>query len=168
MKPILLIIVLAFTTQASAQYPDGTIVMSNKPNTLVGRIAKRIAGGDHYTHIGVVIDGYVYESDWPRAKRTPVGQYGNRRTVNDYYVPTVPLNVEAMRAKANSMVGQRYQLRNYLNPNSPKTQGTWCSPFAGQILNAGGYNLTPSQYYEPQNIINAVRSQYQFRHQVRR
>ncbi|MEW3709422.1 hypothetical protein QOZ51_30145, partial [Pseudomonas aeruginosa] len=92
---------------------------------------KRISGGDHYTHVGIVIDGYVYESDWPRAKKTPVSQYGKRGSTNDYYAPARSLDVDAMRKKAESMLGTRYSLRSYFRPDR-KSNGTWCSPFSGQ------------------------------------
>jgi len=150
-----------------AELPDGTLVFSNK-KSLVGRVARRITGGDQYTHVGIVLDGYVYESDWPKAKRTPVSQYGKRRTTNDYYVPLVPVDTTAMRAKADSMVGQPYRLRNYFRPGSRQVNGTWCSPFVGQVLNAGGYSLSASQYHEPQNILNATGESFHFRMRVRR
>jgi hypothetical protein len=143
---------------------SGTIVLSSKTG-LVGRIAKRISGGDHYTHVGIVIDGYVYESDWPRAKKTPVSQYGKRGSTNDYYAPTKSLDVDTMRQKAESMLGTRYSLRSYFHPDR-KSNGTWCSPFSGEVLNAGGCNLTPAQYHEPQNIYETLRSEYNFESRV--
>jgi len=143
--------------QVDAGYPDGTVVFSYK-NGLVGRIAKRITGGDQYTHVGVVINNKVYESDWPRTKATPVNQYGKRRTTNDYYVPLTPYSgqeVQNMRAYADSQIGTPYRLRNYFHPNTKKTNGTWCSPFVGRILNRSGrFNLSEQNYHEPQNIKN--------------
>jgi hypothetical protein len=157
----ILIAVLLFASAANAQYPDGTIIMSSKKG-LVGRIAKRLTGGDQYTHSAIVFDGYAYESDWPRAKRTPVGSYGKRGTTNDYFIPTGPVSVDAMRAKANSMLGQPYRLRNYFRPGSPKVHGTWCSPYVGQVLNAGGYQLSPQQYHEPQSLLQAVSPNFRY------
>lgn len=125
------------------------IILSTK-NGPVGRIAQRMTG-DYYTHSAIVLNGYVYEQDWPRAKRTPLSEYGKRRTINDIY--NLPQgNVAAMQRYAESRMGERYRLRNYLFPRSRKTNGTWCSPFVGQVLNKGGYNLSPSQMYEPENL----------------
>ena len=168
---LVLLAAIATAAGASAQehVPDGTIVMSYK-NGLVGRIARRITGGDKFTHVGVVIDGQVIDSDFPRVHSTPVSRYGKRRTVNYYYVPTVPYNsleVSRMRSHATSRIGEPYRLRNYFFPNSSPTNGTWCSPFAGQVLNASGrYNLSRSQYHEPQNLLNAVGGGYRFSHRV--
>lgn len=170
----LLIIILFFASTsaiAHAQHmPDGTLVFSSKRGP-IGRIAQRITGGDQYTHVGVVIDGYVYESDWPRSKRTPVAQYGKARTTNDYYTPAQPLSpqtIDAMRAQANATLGQPYRLRGYFNPARTHADGTWCSPYAGRVLQAGGVQLSTSDYHEPQNLLGRVRDQYRFSNRVRR
>ena len=158
------LLLFLFAETASAQYPDGTIILSSKKG-LIGRVAKRITGGDQYTHSQIILGGRVYESDWPRAKVGPIGHY-KRGTTNDYYVPVVPFTtqeVAQMKTKAQSMVGKRYDLRNYRNPSSRRTDGTWCSPFVGQVLNASGrFNLSFNDYYEPQNLIGAVDNSFSF------
>jgi len=172
MVRVLAIICIAFlcAQESQAQYPDGTVILSSKKG-LVGRIARRITGGDQYTHSAIVLNGKVYESDWPRAKIGRIGAH-KRRTTNDYYIPVVPYTPyesAAMIQKANSMVGQPYQLRNYWRPGSRPTEGTWCSPFVGRVLNASGrHNLTFHDYYEPQNVLQAVGSQYQYHSTIRR
>lgn len=170
-KILFLVLVLGISNVSLAQYPDGTLVLSNSRG-LVGRIAKRITGGDQYTHVGVVIDGRVYESDWPRAKNTLVSQYSRRTNTNDYYVPSTLYSqneVAKMKSYATSHMGQPYRLRNYFHPNSRQINGTWCSPFAGNVLNASGrYNLSRSQIHEPQNLIHAVGNDYRFVERVRR
>jgi hypothetical protein len=168
MRKILSLLLLScWANLVFAQHPDGTIVLSNKKG-IVGRVARRITGGDEYTHVGIVIDGYVYESDYPRSKRTPVAQYGKRRTTNDYYHPIHPVDVGAMRDKANSMLGLPYSLKNYVRPGSVVEQGMWCSPFVGKVLNAGGFRLSEQDYYEPQNLLQSVGSQYRFYSRVNR
>jgi hypothetical protein len=148
------------STLAHAQYPDGTLVFSSKRG-LVGRIAKRITGGDQYTHVGIVFGGRVYESDFPRATSTPVSQYGKRGTTNDYYVPTRPIgDINAMHATAQSMLGTRYGLRGYIKP--VRKPDMWCSPYVGKVLNAGGQRLTASDYHEPQNLLNRMSGSLQF------
>lgn len=153
-------------------YPDGTLVLSSKPNTLVGNIAKRLTNGDQYTHIGIVVDNKVYESDWPRAKSTYTQYYGKHKTINDYYIPTTPYTnsqVVSMRNSVQQRVGQPYQLRNYLRPNSRRTKGTWCSPFVQQTLNdSGRYKLSNQQGYEPQSLIESVIQDYSFTQRVYR
>jgi len=165
--PLFVLLAIVVGCCRSQQIESGTLVFSNK-SSLVGRIAKRVSGGDHYTHVGIVIDGYVYESDWPRSKKTPVNQYGKRFTTNDYYRPNHALDVTAMRSTAESMLGQRYSLKNYFRPGSQPSNGTWCSPFAGRVLNSGGYNLTPTQFHEPQAIYNTIRPQFSFVQRVTR
>ena len=146
MKYLVLLLSLLCSTCYSQQ-----IILSTK-NGPIGRIAQRMTG-DYYTHSAIVLNGYVYEQDWPRAKRTPLGEYGKRRTINDVY--NIPLSQEqtrVMQRYAESRMGERYRLKNYLFPRSRKTNGTWCSPFVGQVLNSGGYRLQPSQMYEPENL----------------
>lgn len=135
-------------------------------NTVVGRVAKRITGGDKYTHVGIVLNGYVYEADWPRVKKTPVSGYkSNRRRVNvDVYAPSRPFSqaeVQAMVNHAEGKLGQKYGLRSYFRPGA-KANGTWCSPYVKDVLNASGrYNLSNGDGHEPQNLLGAINSDYQ-------
>jgi hypothetical protein len=145
-------------------YPDGTLVLSSKPGTVVGNIASRLTGGDQYTHIAIVIDNQVYESDWPRSKSTPLSHYGKRRGVYHYYRPTTPYTreqVDRMRDSVQSRLGQPYRLRNFLRPGSRQTEGTWCSPFVATALNASGrYQLAPQQSHKPQTLLESVHHDY--------
>jgi hypothetical protein len=127
------------------------LIFSTK-NGPIGRIAQRMTG-DYYTHSAIVLNGYVYEQDWPRAKRTSLSEYGKRRTINDVYnISLSQGQVSAMQRYAETRMGERYRLKNYLFPRSRKTNGTWCSPFVGQVLNSGGYQLHSSQMHEPENL----------------
>lgn len=168
---LFLFLFLGISNVSFGQYPDGTLVFSNSRG-LVGRVAKRITGGDQYTHVGVVLDGKVYESDFPRAKNTPVGRYSRITNTNDYYVPSTPYSqqeVTRIKSYVDSHMGQSYRLRNYFHPNSRQVNGTWCSPFVGNALNASGrYNLSRSQIHEPQNLINAIGSHHNFIKRVSR
>ena len=170
MIKILLIFLVWASISRAQSFPDGTLIFQSKKG-LIGNIAKRMTKGDRYTHVAIVIDNQVWESDWPRAKRSPISNYGKRRSTNDYYIPINPLSsssISAMRKKAQSLIGKPYRLRNYLRPNSPRTQGTWCSPFVGQILNAGGYSLSSQEYHEPQNLLHTIQPNYQFLKRVRK
>ena len=161
--------ILLFCSTAYAQYPDGTLVFSSKKG-LVGRVAKRITGGDQYTHVGVIIDGMVYESDFPKSKATPVHLYGKWRTTNDFYIPTHLYSdeqVTRMRANAQANLGKPYRLRNYINPRTPKTDGTWCSPYAGTVINqTGRFRLNSNDLYEPQNLLMKVSPYYRLHSRV--
>jgi hypothetical protein len=92
------LLLCVFTGTVCAQYPDGTIVLSSKKG-LVGRVAKRITGGDQYTHSQIILGGRLYESDWPRAKVGPIENY-KRRTTNDYYVPVAPYSPSEVQVDA--------------------------------------------------------------------
>ena len=70
----MMIMFFASICQAQYSYPDGTLVFSSKKG-LIGRVAKRITGGDQYTHVGIIIDGYIYEQDFPKSKKTPLSYY---------------------------------------------------------------------------------------------
>lgn len=171
MKAIALLVGIFLGLQSICQgqdhphYPDGTIVFSYSTN-IIGRIAKRITKGDHYTHVGIVIDGMIYESDWPRAKRSPIRDYGKRKCVYDFYVPLFRYTeeeVDRMRRKAKAELGKPYQLRNYIRPWTRKTEGTWCSPYVTAVLNATGYwRLSSKDAYEPQNLYQAVIRHYAY------
>lgn len=165
-RSVCLTLLLLISSIVTAQYPDGTLVFSNKKG-LVGNVARRISGGDHYTHVGIVIDGYVYESDWPKAVRTPVANYGKPRTTNDYYTPKVQANIANMRAKAVAMLGTPYSLKGYKGRRVGRN-GQWCSPYVGKVLIAGGWKLSASHYHEPQDLLTAVQPYYEFVGRVRR
>jgi hypothetical protein len=158
------IVFFASICQAQYSYPDGTLVFSSKKG-LIGRVAKRITGGDQYTHVGIIIDGYIYEQDFPKSKKTPLSYYRYKpRSTNDFYVPATPFSqdeVAKMKMYAESHLGQSYQLRNYFRPGSRKTSGNWCSPWTGKVLNSSGkFNISYSGYFEPQNLLNCVRKDY--------
>lgn len=149
--------------------PNGTLVMSNKPNTLVGNIAKRITNGAKYTHIGIVFDGYVYESDYPRSQRVPIHLYGKPKTVNDYYYPVKEFpNIQAMKQVAIAELNKPYRLRNYFRPRSKPTYGTWCSPYVAKIFDDSGIPIPKEVGHEPQRLLNYLRNHYYFHHQVKR
>lgn len=153
----MLIVLLMMQGTAIAQ----DIVFSSKAS-LVGRIANRITGGDQYTHVGIVIDGYVYEADWPRVRKVPVVRYGKRFTTNDYYsLGLTPAEKAIIKRAMERRLGEPYRLKNYFYPQLRKTRGTWCSPFAGTSLNqVGRFQLSPSQYYEPQDLFNATQPEF--------
>lgn len=163
-----LTIFIFLVSHAYAQYPPSTIGFANKPNTIVGTIASRLTGNERRTH-AVYIDGRtVFESDWPRAKATDIGHAFKRGTFTDIYVPINPnYDTASMRRQAVSMIGQPYRLRNFLHPRSRPVNGSWCSPFVGRVLNAGGYNLSPQQYHTPERLLNAVRHNYRYLHTIR-
>lgn len=151
-------------------YPDGTLALSSSRG-LIGRIAQRITG-QHYTHVGVVIDGYVYDQDWPRAHRTPVSRYVKRGWTTDYYVPARPYSageVAAMRTAAQSRLGEPYRLRGFWDRSSPGTSGQWCSPYAAHVLNASGrHRLGSHAAWSPGNLHATVGHGYRFAGRVRR
>lgn len=152
---IVFVLIFCFVQDAYSQQ----IVLSNKRG-IVGRVAQRITG-DYYTHSAIVLNGYVYESDWPRVKKTPVWAYGKRGSTNDYYnLNLSQQQINQMQAYAESRIGEPYRLRNYFRPGSRPTYGTWCSPFVGQVLNSGGYNLSRQQMFEPQNLYNTLRPRF--------
>lgn len=169
MRLLLLALLLLLGSTAVGHWPDGTLVFSSKKG-IVGNVAKRLTGGDQYTHVAIVFDGQIYESDFPRAKRTPVVRWGKRGSTNDFYVPRVPLDereVAAMKSKATGMLGTPYRLRAYFRPGA-RSSGTWCSPYVGRVLSAGGRHLTARDYHEPQTLLSRIGHGYQFAGRVRR
>ena len=143
------------------------IIFSTK-NGPIGRIAQRITG-DFYTHTAIVLPDaqgrqWVYEQDWPRAKKVPLSKYGKRRTINDVYsLPLSGSQVAAMRSHAESRLGEPYRLRAYFRPGA-RSNGTWCSNYVGQVLNAGGYNISRQGMHEPENLRQQISPQFQYRY----
>jgi hypothetical protein len=172
MKLIITLILAIITTTASAQYPDGTLVLSSKPGTIIGNVAQRMASRaqgyrSKYTHIGVVIEGRIYHSDYPRVASIAVGAH-KRGERADYYAPATPYTpqqVAAMKSYAQSQIGQPYRLRGFRLRNGEEG---WCSTFAGQVLNRGGYNIGKSQRFTPDGVLNSVRSRYRFVRSIQR
>jgi hypothetical protein len=176
---VFLSIFLFVSTNAYSQYgyrthrthhvQDGTLVLSSS-NRLIGRIANRITGQKN-THIGIVIDGYVYDQDWPVAHKTPVSRYGKRGWTVNYYAPVRPYSaheVNMMRQTAESRLGERYSLRGFWNRSSKGTSDQWCSPYVAHVLNSSGrYNLNSHDAWSPGNIHNRVYHDYNFQYQTR-
>jgi len=157
----LALILSLFASTASAQLPDGTLVFSSKPGTLIGNVAKRMATRAQgyraeHTHVGIVLGGRVYHSDYPRVVSFAVGTR-KRGEVVRYQLPTsqkTTNQVTAMRYYAQSQVGQPYRLRGFLRRDG--SEG-WCSTFVGEVLNHGGHNISAAERFTPDNLRRAVR-----------
>lgn len=164
----LALIILCVPCNAQQSYPDGTVVYSNSISR-IGRIANRLTG-DHYTHIGIVLDNKVYEADWPRICKGPVEEAGKAKSTNDYFVPKKPFTKEEiakMKKYAEEQIGKPYQLRNYFWPRTRPTKGTWCSVYAGMVLNASGrYDMDKKTIFEPQRIFEKIKNDFEFRTRV--
>lgn len=147
--------------QVSGGLPDGTLVFSSKPGSLVGGVANRMATRSQgfraeSTHVGVIIGGRVYHSDYPRVGTVRVGVL-KRGEVARYVVPAVPFSrveVEAMRRHASSRIGERYRLRGFLRPDG--VTGGYCSPFVRDVLRAGGMRLSYRDGFTPDLLMRAV------------
>jgi hypothetical protein len=156
-----ILLIALFCSPAFAQHPDGTIVYSSKPNSVVGRVAQRMATRAQgyratHTHVGITLGGRVYHADYPRVEAKPIGQF-KRGEIASYQLPTrnyTPQQVAAMRFYAQSQVGQPYRLRGFLRRDG--SEG-WCSTFVGQVLNRGGHSISKRDRFTPDNLMRAVR-----------
>lgn len=139
--------------------PDGTLVLSNKPGTLVGNVALDSASKAQgypaqYTHIGIVLEGKIYHMDFPRACIRDGFKPGEKVT---YYLPPKPYTqaqVKAMVRYAKSQLGKRYSLRGYRRRDGT---GGWCSPYVKDILKQAGHNLSYQDGFTPDNLLRALR-----------
>jgi hypothetical protein len=156
----LALILSLLSTSASAQLPDGTLVFSSKPNTVIGNVAKRMASraqgfSARHTHVGIVFGNRVYHSDFPRVDSFPVGHFKPGEVVS-YQLPMrnyTPQQISAMRAYAQSQIGQPYRLRGFLRRDG--SEG-WCSTFVGHVLNRGGHSISKRDRFTPDNLMRAV------------
>jgi len=158
---VIAVLLACVCSQAFAQYPDGTMVYSSKPGSIVGRVAQRWASRAQgyqatHTHVGIVLNGMVYHSDYPRVATRPIGQL-KRGEVARYVLPSkqyTPSQVAAMRSYAKLQVGQPYRLRGFLRRDG--SEG-WCSTFVGQVLNRGGHSISATQRFTPDNLMRAIK-----------
>lgn len=161
MRSIAFIVLAMLCIPSFAEMPDGTLVFSNKPRSIVGRIAERMATRAQgyrakHTHVGVVIDGRVYHADYPQVASKPIGSTKHGEIVT--YVPPsqsyTTSQVDAMRSYAQSQIGKPYRLRGFIRRDG--SEG-WCSTFVGQVLNRGGHRVTKGQRFTPDNLMRAVK-----------
>ena len=149
-------LLVVFAASVKANYPDGTLVYSSKPSSVVGRVAKRMATRAQgyqatHTHVGIVLGGRVYHADYPRVEAKPIGQF-KRGEIASYQLPIrnyTPQQISAMRAYAQSQIGQPYRLRGFLRRDG--SEG-WCSTFVGQVLNRGGHSISKRDRFTPDNL----------------
>lgn len=155
-----ILILACVSTPAIAQYPDGTLVMSSKPGTIVGNVAQRMATRaqgykSRYTHVGIILGGRIYHADFPRFGAIAIGAH-KRGEKADYYAPTNRYTAEqvaAMKAYAQSQVGQAYRLRGFIFRTD---DDRYCSPFAKNVLKHAGHDLTRQDGLTPDNLIRAL------------
>ena len=160
MKPLLaFILVLLCVSTSYSQLPDGTLVFSSKPGTVIGNVAQRMASRKQgyparYTHVGIVLGNHIYHADMP------VVAIRNNFKPNEvvaYQLPTrqhSSQEIERMKSYARSQLGQPYRLRGFLRRDG--SEG-WCSTFVGQVLNRGGHRIDKRQRFTPDNLLRAVR-----------
>jgi hypothetical protein len=145
--------------------PDGSLVFSGL-RTPFGRLVER-AVGHPYTHVGIVLDGRVYEATLPRVKSSPAAAPGLRGGFYHWYSPNVRFSVgesAGVRSFVSSQVGRPYGLRTWVNPRVSSQRGIYCSELAGQALTASGrYRLPRAAGYDPAALLRAVGSDYRFR-----
>jgi hypothetical protein len=155
------LILSLIASTASAQLPDGTLVFSSKPGTVIGNVAKRMAAraqgySAHYTHVGIVLGGRVYHADFPRVTHYRIGDHKRGELVS-YQLPArqyTPSQVASMKHYAQSQIGRPYRLRGFIRRDG--SEG-WCSTFVGQVLNRGGHEIDFRGRFTPDNLMRAVR-----------
>ena len=151
---LLLLMCLPFQRVNGENPPSGTLVFSGS-NGFIGRQAERVTG-DLYTHVGIVLDGKIYEAVPPAVTRSNWPPKVSSVAFADVYYPVKQYSgaqAQVMTAYAGSQLGVPYRLYNYFHPNGPRINGTWCSRFAGDVLvTSGRYVLTEQQKSEPENL----------------
>lgn len=148
--------------------PNGTLVLGNKESVLGYYLSHRMT----YSHVGVVLDGKVCESDWPHVKCTPIGSWQEPGTNYDWYAPNRPYTARETRRThrfVNRTLGRPYRLKNYLFPNTARTRSGWCSTWAARALNSTGrYSIRRRQAWDPEMLHNQVRQDYHYIHSTHR
>jgi hypothetical protein len=146
---------------ASAQLPDGTVIYSSKPGSVIGRVAQRWATRAQgyparYTHVGIVLGGQVYHADYPHVTSYPVGQ-NKLGVVLRYEMPNrqyTQQQIGAMKRYAHSQIGQPYRLRGFLRNDGGEG---WCSQFIRRVKEQAGHDLSYRDGFTPDNLRHALR-----------
>jgi hypothetical protein len=145
--------------------PDGSLVFSGL-RTPFGRLVERFVGHP-YTHVGIVVDGRVYEATLPRVKSSPAAAPGLRGGFYHWYSPDFPFSSResaGVREYVAGQVGRPYGLATWVNPRVSAQRGIYCSEFAAQALTASGrYRLPRAAGYDPAALLRSVGSDYRFR-----
>ena len=160
MRTIAILFLSIIGSTALAQYPDGTLVFSGKPGTIIGNVAQRMStnaqgSSSRFTHVGIILGGRVYHSDYPVVATRQVGSLKPKEKAV-YVLPSrhySPQERELMLAYAESQLGKRYILRGFIRRDV--SEG-WCSPFVKNVLNAGGHRLSYDDGFTPDNLLKAV------------
>lgn len=151
-------------TSATQTPSNGTLVLGNKHSVLGNYLSRRM----EYSHVGIVLDGKVCESDWPHVKCTPIGSWQQSGTSYDWYAPNRPYTAREtrrLRRFVNRTLGDPYQLKNYLLPGTPRTESGWCSTWAARALNrTGRYRISRREAWNPELLHNQVQSNYHYTH----
>jgi len=158
MRYIILFFLLIICSSVEAKYPDGTLVFSNKPGTLVGNIALRSASKAQgyqakWTHVGIILDGKIYHSDFPVTTMRTSFKIGEKVI---FILPSrkyTDQQIYDMKRYANSQLGKRYSLRGFRLRNGEEG---WCSPFVKNVLNQAGHKLTYRDGFTPDNLLRAI------------
>lgn len=151
--------------QSPANYPNGTLVFSNL-RTAFGRWLNRVGPMSH-SHVGIVIDGQVYEADWPRVKCGPPESHYKRHATYEFYTPTQPYSVHevaGMRNHARSQLGRPYGVARWLVPGTRFGRGgIYCSEYVRDVLNASGrWRLNGGDGYNPGRLRSATAGGYRY------
>jgi len=160
-QTVWLLAAMSIGSTASAHLPDGTVVYSSKPGSVIGRVAQRWATraqGYHArdTHVGIVLGGRVYHADYPRVTSYPVGQHKSG-VVTRYEMPSrqySPKQIDAMTRYAQSQIGQPYRLTGFIRNDG--SEG-WCSQFVRRVKERGGHKLSYRDGFTPDNLKRALR-----------
>lgn len=156
--------------KVSTGLPNGTLIFYES-ETIIGKAAKVITEGDRFTHVAIVIDGLIYEADFPRVKKSSRVGYGKPKSTMYFYAPRKPFtgdSLSRMRAHAERRLGEPYRLYNYFQPHAPRVYGTWCSRYVGDVLNASGrYKISKWVSHEPQDLFGWVKRDYYYMGQYR-
>ena len=115
-----------------------------------GRLSRPIARntGSYMSHCAIYLDGWVYESTSPVARKLPWDEYKKfiytrkqivRRLRIHYLIPATPFTkkeLKKMKEYAMGQMGRPYRMRNWWQDRD--SEGTHCSQFAGEVLEASG------------------------------
>ena len=158
-KIIFSILIWLILSVQAIGYENGTLLFS-KTNLLPGRIAAKFIAPGNFQHVGIIFDGYVYESVWPRAKRSTVKRAmlpGWSYWAIEPVTPYTTKELRQMRQEACDNLGKPYRVKNFLWPRTKETYGTWCSQYVREVLNASGrYQFTWNHGWEPQGLYNPL------------
>jgi hypothetical protein len=138
--------------------PDGSIIFVENGSDIVKNITN-----SYLTHVAIVFNEYVYESNHPKVKKTPVEKYlkiNKNIIILSSKVPYSNKEVKNMQRFAESQIGKKYSVKAYIR--GIPAEGMHCSEYISEILiKSGRYQSSVPSRVTPGSLWKSIKNDYE-------